>query len=110
MTPSWSEPSSDRVCSDMLTESDRYRLLSAKRRRLVLELLSGATAPVELEELATAVGTREAEAESTERDGDIAVALHHVHLPMMADLGVIDYDPSSTRIRAWRGMDDLLAR
>lgn len=108
MTPSWSEPPSGRVSSDTLTESDRFRLLSAKRRRLILELLSESTAPVVLEELAAAVRTREDE--PGERDGDVAVALHHVHLPMLADLGVIDYDPSSKRIRAWHGTDDLLDR
>jgi hypothetical protein len=28
----------------------------------------------------------------------VAVSLHHVHLPVLEDVGVLDYDPDSHRV------------
>lgn len=84
-----------------LTESERYRLLADVRRRRTLDVLSNATATVELSELAAAVAER-AEAHSGERTvvtNRVAISLHHVHLPRMDELGVLDYDSDSNLIR-----------
>ena len=83
-----------------LTESDRHRLLASERRRVVLEVLDGSTASIALEELARQVAARESgrdvvDAEAAER---VAVSLHHTHLPKMANLGVLRYDPVVRRI------------
>ena len=82
-----------------LTTSERHALLAAERRRVTLEILAGRTAPVDLEEVATEVAAREdgvdASEEATKR---VTLSLHHTHLPKMADLGVLKYDPDSHRI------------
>lgn len=82
-----------------LTTSERHELLAAERRRVTLDILAGRVAPVDLVEVATEVVTREdgvdAGEEATKR---VTLSLHHIHLPKMADLGVLEYDPDSHRI------------
>lgn len=87
-----------------LTDSESYRLLSADRRRTTLEVVAELSDPVELETLAQAVAARETDAGATSADHveRVAVALHHVHLPTMAELDVVDYDPDASRIRPSR--------
>lgn len=80
--------------------SERHRLLSSEDRRLTLGLLAERTGPVDLEELATALVDR--------RDGGTpadeaavrraAIALHHRHLPLMADRDAVAYDPDARRV------------
>lgn len=87
---------------ERLTESERYRLLADEQRRAAIDALAGRTGPVELDDLASAVAARKTDVEPVddvvvER---IAVTLHHVHLPKMSDLGVVDYDPDTTRIES----------
>ena len=83
-----------------LSESDRHRLLASDRRRIGLEVLSEYRSPVGIEELATEIGKREADSGSVTEDAveRIAVDLHHVHLPLMAELGVVDYDLDSKHV------------
>ncbi|WP_175424168.1 hypothetical protein [Haladaptatus sp. W1] len=86
-----------------LDESDRHRLLVSERRRVLLEALSDYTPPVDLEEMARAVAAREDSLyqDKHENVDEVSITLHHIHLPMMADFGVLDYDPDSNRIKTW---------
>ena len=83
-----------------LTGSERHRLLAAERRRLVLQVLAGEPPPVDLETLAVEVAARETESLAVDEQtiDRVAIALHHTHLPMLADAGVLAYDPESHRI------------
>lgn len=83
-----------------LTVSERCRLLAAERRRLVLEVLAGEAPPVDLDGLAAAIARREnGESAVDERTlKRVAIALQHERLPVLADAGVLDYDPGSNRI------------
>lgn len=83
--------------SPRLTESERYRLLSDERRRALLDVLDGRSAPLHRDELASAVAEREAGGDDVAADErrTIIMALHHNHLPRMADLGLVDYDRAS---------------
>jgi len=100
MSQSTTGHTDERGGMDGLTDSERHRLLANDRRRLTLEVLSGRTTALELEELAAAVAAR---AESLDGGEDAIarakVALHHQHLPLMADLGVLNYDPTLRQIR-----------
>lgn len=83
-----------------LSETEYHEFLSNERRRVAFNILETRETPVELMELATAVGTREVEddvpdAGYVER---VAITLHHNHLPRMDQLGFIDYDPATKRI------------
>lgn len=99
MAYSPNENADARVRTADLSESDRYRLLASARRRATLEVVANRPTPVELDDLARAVATREDDAATTEEAvRRVAVALHHNHLPRMADMGVVDYDPERQRV------------
>jgi len=68
-------------------ESELHRLLWDEQRRTVIDVLSEAERAVELAALARAVADRDGVPQENAR-----VQLHHVHLPMLADVGVVDYD------------------
>jgi hypothetical protein len=76
------------------------RSLSDGERRLAA-FLGGRTAPIDLLDLAATVapgdGTGDDDHRTLER---VAIALHHVHVPKLADVGVLAYDAETTRIDA----------
>ncbi|MFC7132704.1 MULTISPECIES: DUF7344 domain-containing protein [Salinibaculum] len=83
-----------------LPTSDRHKLLAAECRRAVLDILTERAGPVDLEELAVAIAAREAaeDAVNEKTVERVAIGLHHNHLPLMAEFGVIDYDPEATLV------------
>jgi hypothetical protein len=83
-----------------LTASERHRLLSVEQRRFALDVLGERTAPVDLDYLASAILSR-ADGTATDREAElrkIRTALHHCHLPVLAEAGVIEYDPEANRV------------
>jgi len=92
-----------------LSDEEYYELLQSRRRSVVFETLADRIAPVDLKDLATAVATRESGVKAADpafRER-VKISLHHNHLPTMADLGVLDYDPDATRIEACSPIDEL---
>ena len=87
---------------EQLTDSEYFQLLSADRRRVVLEVLAEQTAPVELDALAAAVAAQETDEDtvSEEMVKQVSLTLHHIHLPKMADFGVVEYDSSACRVKS----------
>lgn len=87
-----------------LTESDAHRLLSSARRRILLDVLEDRQPPIDLDALAAAVAERELGAESSEAvpAGQVAISLHHVHLPKLDEVGVVDYAAASNQVEAFR--------
>lgn len=93
-----------------LRESERYRLFANRRRRLLLDVLTTVGTPCTLSEVAAGIAARERgepERPNTDR-ADVEIALHHVHLPLIDDAGLIDYDADEHRIEADRTSLDLL--
>ncbi|QLD88824.1 hypothetical protein HWV07_07160 [Natronomonas salina] len=86
------EPSTD-IALDVL--ADEYR-------RLAVEALFGRDGPIQIADLAAAVaeGIHDGTPEDSERE--IATALHHVHLPKLADADLLDYDAESTTVTSVR--------
>ena len=83
-----------------LTAQARYELLAAERRRLALDVLAGTTGTVELDTLAAEIATREDGIDASDEEAieHVTLTLHHAHLPKMADVGVLDYDPATALI------------
>jgi|AntDeeMinimDraft_5_1070356.scaffolds.fasta_scaffold54963_2 hypothetical protein len=83
-----------------LTETERHRLLSDERRRLVLDVLAERPATVPLSEVAAEVAAREDGCDASDDDDvrRIEVALHHTHLPKMEELGVLSYRPETHHV------------
>lgn len=84
---------------------DLLHILSNRRRRYVLSYLQRTDdTVVELSELVDWVMTREAEFENDQHE-TVATTLHHIHLPKLAEVGLIDYDAPSNTIRYDRHPD-----
>lgn len=86
-----------------LADDEFYRAMAAApRRRLLYYLLEDGDHSVE--ELATVLTGRESTEESTmatpENRDRWMMALRHQHLPMLAEVDLLDYDPDSGRIEA----------
>lgn len=82
-----------------LNEDEQYRLLASPHRRAALAALADRSAPVDLEDLAREVVASECDdADDGACADEVAIRLHHVHLPKMVELGVLDYDPETARV------------
>lgn len=83
-------------------------LLGEDRRRHVVTLLLSADGPLSLDELAKQVAERERD-EVDATDGEhlesIRVSLHHLHLPTLTEVGILDYDPE-TRFAVLEALPD----
>ncbi|MBX0288415.1 hypothetical protein EGH22_18960 [Halomicroarcula sp. F28] len=86
-----------------IDETTQHRLLADEQRRFVITSLQTARSGVDmtLDEI-TAHLERAAERTRSEHIGsrrDLRCRLHHVHLPMLADAGLLDYDAEKKRVR-----------
>ena len=76
-----------------------FDLLSNALRRDVLAVVCGRDSPADLDEIAETVAS---DTESTESRGSaldsVRVALHHVHLPKLDEVGVVSYDPEAKTV------------
>lgn len=93
----------ERVSATDISETERFRLLADDRRRVVLDELADRrdeTDVTSLGELASAVDRAERRRVGTDEapGRHLLVELHHVHLPLMDDLGLVDYEAEAKRI------------
>lgn len=79
-------------------DAQQYRVLADEQRRCVLDVVTQQETPDTLGELADAVHERLEDTDATSEE--IVIALHHAHLPLMDDAGVLDYDASHRQIEA----------
>ncbi|WP_458191118.1 DUF7344 domain-containing protein [Haladaptatus sp. NG-WS-4] len=70
-----------------------YKLLADHRRRVLLQSLRDTEAPMPISALVAEL-TEGDGWEPSERDVDTEIAVHHIHLPKLADAGMIEYDHS----------------
>ncbi|WP_227357341.1 DUF7344 domain-containing protein [Haladaptatus salinisoli] len=71
-----------------------FKLLADHRRRVLLQYLRDNEAPMPISALVTAL-TQRVEQISPDENTDIEITVHHIHLPKLADAGVIEYDQSA---------------
>lgn len=74
---------------------DVLRALADRRRRQVMDALGESTGEVPVDELASRLAS----------DTDMALSnveggLHHCHLPILSEAGLVDYDPDSGAVSA----------
>ena len=85
-----------------LNEDEVHRLLAAERRRVALQVLAE-RGPMDLERLAEAIVDHEAGDVRDDRTvREAKVDLYHCHLPLMADLGAIEFDRVAMRVEDCR--------
>lgn len=78
-----------------LDDSTKYRVLADERRREVLAILAEENGTVGLDTLVDELVSRHEQTDGTQQ---VKVSLHHTHLPMMDDAGVVDYEPETKRL------------
>lgn len=75
------------------------RLIADRKRRNVLRYLSEHDADwVRVSELARSLPEMAGQS-PREPVSDVVVELHHIHLPKLAEAGVVDYDPDARTVR-----------
>jgi len=80
--------------TEELSTDTVLHLLADERRRSVLNhLMENGEKAVEIEDLVAATTDTE---ESSEQ---VSIELHHVHLPRLAEEGIIDFDARSGSVR-----------
>ncbi|WP_321169489.1 hypothetical protein [Halopenitus sp. POP-27] len=84
-----------------LPESDVYTVLANARRREAVRHLTTANGTVTLGELATAIAAEETEESPPPQAAyeSVRSSLRQTHLPMLDDLGIVEYDPDTHVIR-----------
>lgn len=101
------EDSGDCPAVDLsLTLDTVLELLANQRRRFALYTLTDApnrvvTLETLIEDVATLEAARADEALTRDRYLDVASDLYHWHLPVLADVGIIDCDARSEFMRYW---------
>lgn len=100
MTDTTSDRPTDFANPEDRSPADKYLLLRSERRRLVLEVLSDEQAATTLDELAAEVAARESDLDTDDEQAmaRLKTALHHNHLPKLAEADALEYDPSTHRV------------
>ncbi|SNZ03082.1 hypothetical protein SAMN06269185_0186 [Natronoarchaeum philippinense] len=85
----------DPLDPDQLPTQELLGAVASDRRRAVLSVLADVTSPIDAGVIARGVAVREAADDTrslSDRIEDVHVSLHHVHLPKLADAGLLSYD------------------
>lgn len=89
-------------------------LCGDRHRRVVLAVLASEQRPRSLDELAGAVEEHAVEEpETAASSGDrkqVRISLHHVHLPKLAEAGLVDYDPEQRVVDPTERLDGVRRR
>lgn len=92
------------------TETEEWSAVVANladtQRRIILAALAGQDGPLSRNELAHEVLTRNPDGDPQSDMETFLVSLHHVHLPKLADAGLIEYD-ADTKTVTYRGHPEL---
>lgn len=89
------------------TRNDIFGALSHGRRRFVLQHLRTSEAPVSVDDLVTELAAWDDGPPAADRRERIEVSLRHVHLPKLADFGLIEYDEPGRRAALADDSDEL---
>lgn len=93
--------------------NETFDILTHPHRRYALYYLTNESEAVDIDSLATAIAAREGDDTVTGPNSvhkDIETALHHKHLPKLADAGIITYSSrtGSVSLRDIGGLDRFL--
>lgn len=86
---------------------DLFDALSHARRRFVLQHLRSSDRPVSVDDLSSELAAWEDDASSNHASGRVALSLLHVHLPKLADAGLVEYDEQWRRVALADDVDEL---
>ena len=90
------------------TAYDRYALLSNRRRRTIIRILSGEEVVLSVDELVDRIADHEFENPSNEDRRAIRLTLYHNHLPRLVDGDVVTFDTDTEIVRLRSGSVTLV--
>lgn len=83
-----------------LAPAERHSLLTVERRRLAIEILAEEQSAIGRDALAAEIAERESDGTpNNDHIRDVLISLYHVHLPKLAEAGVIDEYPEDQLIK-----------
>lgn len=83
-----------------LQTDEVFGLLAARERRRVLQYLTNTEGSATIDELATALDREDAATTGPGTDPDrTRIELYHVHLPKLAEAGIVDLDERHGSVR-----------
>ncbi|EMA31017.1 hypothetical protein C444_08860 [Haloarcula japonica DSM 6131] len=83
-----------------------FELLTSERRRRALQYLTQAVGAVPISDLADQLTLWEGE-HTREQYERVCTSLFHVHLPKMADAGVVQYDPACETVHPQEAIEQI---
>lgn len=87
-----------RLAADDRSPEGTFGLLANRRRSRLVSALACREPAVSLRALASAVADRESSTPTDSLEREVAISLHHVHLPRLSDADVVDYDPETRTV------------
>lgn len=95
-----------------LTDDERFTLLAHEQRRMVLEVLTNGSTPMDLDVLSTEIAVRKGDDDGTDAESirRVTISLHHQHLPKMAEWGIVEYDPTTKSVEAGENLDRVVGQ
>lgn len=109
MTHITPDDTTERTSESAVDPTTRHRLLADERRRAACIALADLDTDVHLTVLADAVATSESTTHSADATERVGVTLHHLHLPLLDDAGVVDYEATTHHVTPHCGvLDELL--
>jgi hypothetical protein len=109
MSETTSNAARDGAKSPHHSQSQRHRVLADRRRRVLLAELEGHTEPVSVDALTSAIVARERGDGGQSASEKVRISLHHIHLPLLNDHGIVDYDTEDKVVERRRTAIDGIA-
>lgn len=93
-----------------IADGDRHRILASEHRRTTIAVLRSATTPIALDALAARVVDRNEGLAGMGIDAEenVAIGLHHNHLPLLDEMGVLAYDTNAKYVDTIADLDPLV--
>jgi hypothetical protein len=85
------------------------RTLSKPERRFALKQMCDYAGPITAADLAAAITVAEFDASADDERTHVLRSLRHIHLPKLADVGLIEYDRTTETATATERSNDALA-
>lgn len=88
---------SDQRAGDTVTDQNVHRVLASRTREQVLDVLDDGEV-TSVEALAATVAARNVGLDPSPVDRTL-LQLYHLHLPMLADFGIVRFDPDAMQVQ-----------
>jgi hypothetical protein len=85
---------------------DVFDALADRQRRKLIRYLLKCDPPISTTEIADALQTRN-RAPPVEKHRELRISIHHVHLPKLDEIGILDYDPGAKQVVGWENIETI---